>query len=263
MSNWSQALGAAGNAIGAGIREASQYNARAAANANAVSKASQDAQGNFNAGQATIANTLGSDRIAEQYGFNSAQAAMANEFTAQMWDKSAAWNESMFNRAMEFNAEQAQLNREWQEKMRATAYQTAVKDMEAAGLNPIMAVNGGQIQTGMGSAGSASIGMPSMSSAQGAMASGGLLNGLAASEGNYSGQMEYMGGIMGLLSAGMSGISAALKVMGSNTNVAEIMGGIVDKIFEYKDGQLADKITSKNPITQSGEKIQDRTKNSR
>nr|DAI03085.1 MAG TPA: minor capsid protein [Microviridae sp.] len=42
-----------------------------------------------------------------------------------------------------FNAEEAAKNRQWQEQMRATQYQTAVKDMQAAGLNPMLAYSQG------------------------------------------------------------------------------------------------------------------------
>lgn len=41
------------------------------------------------------------------------------------------------------NAEQAGLNRSFQAQMRATQYQTAVKDMQAAGLNPMLAYQNG------------------------------------------------------------------------------------------------------------------------
>lgn len=229
------ALQSAGNAIGNGLRAAASHSARAAATANGVSAAAQSAQGQFNQNSANMANSLGTDRIAEQYAFNSAQAQAANDFTIQMWERAAGWNENMFNRSMEFNAEQARINREWQEHMRATAYQTAVKDMEAAGLNPIIAVNGGGIQTGTGGAGAATIGSPSMSGGSGAMASGGLMNGISASESSYQGQMEYMGGWLGLLAAGMDGLSAAITAMGKDKGMADVMGSLIDKIFQDRD----------------------------
>lgn len=232
MASYSAALAGAASGIAAGIQNAAGYSARAAARANGVSAAAQDAQGTFNQASANNANAIGDERIAQQYGFNSGQAAMANDYTSMMWDKSAAWNESMFNRQMEFNAEQARLQREWEEHMRATAYQTAVKDMEAAGLNPILAVTGGGIQTGSGSGGAASVGLPQMSGASGAMASGGLLQGNQASEGNYTGQMEYMGGMLGLLSAGLNGLSTALSVMGQNKDISVIIENMIPKLFK-------------------------------
>ena len=108
--------------------------------------------------------------------------------------------------------------------MRATAYQTAVKDMEAAGLNPILAATGGGIQTGTAGGSAASVGQATMTGASGYAASGGLTNALAASEGNYSGQMEYMGGLLGLFSAGISGLSSALKNFGSLGDFGAAMG---------------------------------------
>ena len=64
--------------------------------------------------------------------------------------------------------------------------------MAKAGLNPILAVTGGGIGTSIPGGTAASVGGAQMSSAQSEMASGGLLGANAASENNYTGQMEQM-----------------------------------------------------------------------
>lgn len=54
-------------------------------------------------------------------------------------------------RSQEFNSAEAQKTRDWQEQMSNTAYQRAVSDMKAAGLNPaLMYGNGGAESTPSG-----------------------------------------------------------------------------------------------------------------
>lgn len=61
------------------------------------------------------------------------------------------WQEAQNLKAMEFSASQAALNRDWQKMMSDTAHQREVKDLMAAGLNPVLsALNGNGASTPSG-----------------------------------------------------------------------------------------------------------------
>nr|AVQ10223.1 minor capsid protein [Gokushovirinae environmental samples] len=70
--------------------------------------------------------------------------------------------------AQNFNMQQASVNRDWQTQMSNTAVQRHVADLQAAGLNPLLAANGAQASTPSGTTASTAPISPHTSIAQGA-----------------------------------------------------------------------------------------------
>lgn len=71
-------------------------------------------------------------------------AAQNTALSASQADTLRKWQEQQNAKAMQFNAAEAAKNRDWQKMMSDTAHQREVRDLQAAGLNPILSAMGGQ-----------------------------------------------------------------------------------------------------------------------
>ena len=103
------------------------------------------------------------------WGLGQLSATTANLLQTGQWALSQAlsiWQQNQANKANQealtsaraYNSNEAKLARDWQQAMRSTAYQDTVKDLQKAGLNPILAASKGATATPTTS--SASLGSP-------------------------------------------------------------------------------------------------------
>lgn len=119
----------------------------------------------------------------QQQRFEQSSANQGMQFNAEQAQINRDWQTAANKLAMDFSAKEAALNRQWVDQQRSTAYQTAIADMKAAGLNPIFAASNGGAAVISGSIGSGV-------SSSGSSASGYAASGSKAST-DYAGSREF------------------------------------------------------------------------
>lgn len=111
----------------------------------ALSNSGRSSSGSGGSGSSSVASSVlsGTSTLDEYLKRLQAIVEANNAWSAQQAQKQMDYQTASDEKAMTFSADQALLNRNWQEYMSNTAHQREVKDLQAAGLNPVLSAMGG------------------------------------------------------------------------------------------------------------------------
>lgn len=178
------------------------------------------------------------------------QAAAANAWSAEQAALAHERQKELLQMTMDFNAAEAQKSRDWEQaninvanEMANTVYSRSMKDMQSAGINPILAAGAGLGAAGSGSVTSgsgASVGTPSTFMGQ----TTAQYNSASKSQGESSGSSYGESGLATGLKLIGDMISGALGSLASSTTVNVALDGLKD-LFKTSPGEIVDEVVEK------------------
>lgn len=154
--------------------------------------------------------------------------------SAQAWANQLA--------AMQYNSEEAQKARDWMEYMSNTAYQRGVKDLKAAGLNPILAATNGSASSPSSAGATSGIaGATADSESWGFNQSQQSAENSAVSYSGLAEGLKQLGDSISSLASRWGETTTGGKLMGTAKDIASAAGETAEKALDYINSALKGK----------------------